>query len=149
MAQRSVAPLDLVEFSGQNPAGPDAPAVDFTMRMGIVHTFAHLQMPNLVLASKLIPLVLQRPMVIVNEWKDHARRGYPRNLMYCKSFENKEINVNGVIVRVPAEANVFGISVDSRYEVFDYRWYEKCEQPGCPKGFDNPAIGGGPLWMET
>jgi hypothetical protein len=149
MVRRTFVPLDIQCFSGQHPSGPEHGSVEFTMRKGLIHMFAHLNQPNLVLAARLIPDVLRSPNATFQDWMDLTWRGFPRNCLYTREFHGSEVAVGSIRVPVPMDKVVFGVIADREKEILDYGWFEGCEIPGFPRGHDDPDVIGGVLWKQT
>lgn len=147
MIVRTFVPLDLEYFTGQNPNGVGLPPVEFSMRKGIVHTYAHLGQPNLVLAARLIPETIASPTAIFDRWMD-LESEFPDNVVYTRHFDGPEATVGAIRVLVPRDS-VFGVIADRDMEIIDYDWFEGCGIPGFPNGHNDPNIIGGLRWQLT
>lgn len=146
-ASETWVPLDLVDFPGMAPDGPESPAVTFTLRMGLVETFKHIGQPNLVLASRLLGVAVAQPDVVLCEYKDLRDRGFPCNLVYCRVFDAPFVEIGNVFVPVPENARVFGVFASKNFRIIDYAWLEpSTTQPYYPNGHDDPSVFDRMLW---
>lgn len=140
-------PIDAIELQAQSPNRHEE-AITVYLRQSLQHSYAHARQPTKMTEARLVPGVLLKPNAIFSDWKEYSSRGFPGSTVYMKEFTPPQIQENGATIEINENGNIFVVIVGSDYNIQDYGFFEKSNEFGLIKGYDNPNILGEMLWRQ-